>query len=88
MHAQYFALINQDIELQFCAKATFSLLLILLVLSPLGVRFLPLVVVCLVVAPVVALVLVRLLIHVLGLTRRSAPVNPIVWRLRSGSRDL
>ena len=88
MHAQYFALIKLDISLQSCAKATFSLLLILLVHSPLGVRLLSLVVVCLVVAPVVALVLVRLLIHVLGLTRRSAPVNPVIWRLRRGSRDL
>ena len=36
----------------------------------------------------VALMLVRLLIHVLGLTRCSAPVNSVIWRLRSGSRDL
>ena len=88
MHAQYFSLIKLDISLPSCAKATFSLLLILLVYSPLGVRLLSLVVVCLVVAPVVALVLVRLLIHVLGLARLPAPVNPVVWRLRRGSRDL
>ena len=70
------------------AKATFSLLLILLgyINSPLCVRLLSLVV-SLVVAPV-ALMLVRLLIHVLALTRRSSPVNSVIWRLRSGSRDL
>ena len=72
------------------AKATFSRLLILLgyitVNSPLCVRLLSLVV-SLVVAPV-ALMLVRLLIHVLALTRRSSPVNSVIWRLRSGSRDL
>ena len=34
MHAQYFALINLSLKLQICAKAHFSLLLILLAAPP------------------------------------------------------